>query len=93
MRKHEAKRKTSKEGATNKLAKYLLEYARILDDSNILGFLIGDSNSEPHRHVPHHIPQEELSLILQTSELFVEAVNTSLGIQPTEQLVAYMSMD
>jgi len=78
LRKHDAKRKSN----------------RNEDDSNSLGFLITDSSAESSSsNRPQHIQSDEISLILKTSEIFGEAVKSSLGIQPTETLVAYMSMD
>lgn len=64
------------------------------DESNLLGFLITDSSSSSAESSrPQHIQSDEISLILKTSEIFGEAVKSGLGIQPTETLVAFMSLD
>lgn len=40
-----------------------------------------------------NIQQDEVSLILNTSEMFSEAIKSDIGIEPTETLIAYISID
>ncbi|KAI6185321.1 hypothetical protein M3Y98_00010100 [Aphelenchoides besseyi] len=64
------------------------------DESNLLGYLIIDSNGQAViRGERMRIIRSEVDMIVEMSDQFDKALNNSLGIKPTETLVAYMSMD